>query len=105
MMELGDLVFRRLQYSSSSAAHAALDTVMSLNAVTAEEDWHSVALASDGSYGVEKGLICYFPTRSKGSNASIVQGVDLGEFGKAKLQQTVNELLEEKAMVSELLPS
>lgn len=90
--------------SAASAAHAALDTFISLNEKTAEDDWHSVAVASDGSYGVEKGLICSFPTRSNGTTASIVQGVELGEFGKVKFQQTVNELLEEKSMVSDLLP-
>lgn len=91
--------------SAKSAAHAAIETVQTIRAVTPADDWHSVAIPSDGSYGVEKGLICSFPTRSDGSVASIVQGVDLGEFGKAKFQLSVNELLEEKAMVSELLPS
>jgi malate dehydrogenase len=91
--------------SAASAAHAALETVISLGKTTPTDDWHSVAVASDGSYGVEKGLICSFPMRSNGTNSTIVQGVELGEFGKAKFQQTVNELLEEKAMVSELLPN
>jgi malate dehydrogenase len=90
--------------SAASAAHAALETVISLGKTTPSDDWHSVAVASDGSYGVEKGLICSFPMRSNGTTSTIVQGVELGEFGKAKFQQTVNELLEEKAMVSELLP-
>jgi malate dehydrogenase len=90
--------------SAASAAHAALDTVISLNQVTPENEWHSVAIASDGSYGVEEGLICSFPTRSEGTRASIVQGVELGEFGRAKFQITLNELLEEKAMVTDLLP-
>ena len=90
--------------SAKSAAHAAIETVQSLREKTPASDWHSVALASDGSYGVEKGLICSFPTRSDGSVASIVQGVDLGDFGKAKFQLSLNELLEEKAMVSDLLP-
>jgi malate dehydrogenase len=90
--------------SAKSAAHAAIETVQSLREKTPENDWHSVALASDGSYGVEKGLICSFPVRSNGETASIVQGVELGEFGKAKFQLSVNELLEEKAMVSDLLP-
>ena len=90
--------------SAASAAHAALETVMSLRKTTPADDWHSVAVASDGSYGVEKGLICSFPIRSNGTTSEIVQGVELSEFGKAKFQQTVNELLEEKAMVSELLP-
>jgi malate dehydrogenase len=78
---------------------------MAVNAVTPADDWHSVAIPSDGSYGVEKGLICSFPTRSDGTKASIVQGLSLSEFGKSKLQQTVNELLEEKSMVADLLPN
>jgi len=90
--------------SAASAAHAALDTVMTLHSVTPADDWHSVAVASDGSYGVEEGLVCSFPTRSNGKKASIVQGVPMSEFGKSKFQLTVNELLEEKSMVSDLLP-
>jgi malate dehydrogenase len=90
--------------SAASAAHAALETVISLRETTPTDEWRSVAVASDGSYGVEKGLICSFPTRSNGKSASIVQGVELSDFGKAKFQLSLNELLEEKAMVSELLP-
>jgi malate dehydrogenase len=90
--------------SAASAAHAALDTVITVKSVTPADDWHSVAVASDGSYGVEEGLVCSFPTRSNGQKASIVQGVPMSDFGKAKFQQTVNELLEEKSMVSDLLP-
>ena len=91
--------------SAKSAAHAAIETVQTLRAVTPADEWHSVALVSDGSYGVEKGLICSFPTRSGGDgSASIVQGVELSEFGQAKFQLSLNELLEEKAMVSDLLP-
>lgn len=91
--------------SAKSAAHAAIETVQTLSAVTPADEWHSVALVSDGSYGVEKGLICSFPTHSSGDgSASIVQGVELSEFGQAKFQLSLNELLEEKAMVSDLLP-
>jgi len=92
--------------SAKSAAHAAIETVQTLRMPTSADDWHSVALASDGSYGVEEGLICSFPTHSKGDgSASIVQGVELGEFGKTKFAQTVNELLDEKSMVADLLPN
>jgi len=90
--------------SAKSAAHAAIETVQTLRATTPAEEWHSVALASDGSYGVEKGLICSFPTRSNGNTATIVKGVELGEFGQGKFQITLNELLEEKSMISDLLP-
>jgi malate dehydrogenase len=90
--------------SAKSAAHGALESVKSITQATPGEDWHSVALCSDGSYGVEKGLLCSFPTRSDGSKISIVQGLALNEFAKAKIEASVNELKEERAMVAELLP-
>jgi len=90
--------------SAKSAAHGAVESVKSITETTPGEDWHSVALCSDGSYGVEKGLICSFPTRSDGSKVSIVQNLPLNDFAKAKIEASVNELKEERAMVAELLP-
>ena len=89
--------------SAKSAAHAAIETVRSIINATPEDDWHSVALCSDGSYGIEKGLICSFPTRSDGKQIEIVQGISLNDFAKAKIEASVNELKEERAMVAELL--
>ena len=89
--------------SAKSAAHAAIETVRSIINATPEDDWHSVALCSDGSYGIEKGLICSFPTRSDGKKIEIVQGISLNDFAKAKIEASVNELKEERAMVAELL--
>ncbi len=89
--------------SAKSAAHGAIETVGSIIRTTPEGDWHSVALCSDGSYGIEKGLICSFPTRSDGTKVEIVQGVPLNDFGKAKVEASVNELKEERSMVEELL--
>src|SRR5262245_9886243 len=89
--------------SAKSAAHGAIDTVRSIINATPEDDWHSVAICSDGSYGLEKGLICSFPTRSDGTRIEIVQGVPLNDFAKAKIEASVNELKEERAMVEELL--
>lgn len=89
--------------SAKSAAHGAIDTVRSIINATPEDDWHSLALCSDGSYGIEKGLICSFPTRSDGTKIEIVQGVPLNDFAKAKIEASVNELKEERAMVEELL--
>ena len=89
--------------SAKSAAHAAIETVTSIINATPEDDWHSVALCSDGSYGIEKGLICSFPTRSDGKQIEIVQGISLNDFAKAKIEASVNELKEERAMVAELL--
>ena len=63
-----------------------------------------VAVCSDGTYGIESGLMFSYPIRSDGSKWQVVQGVDLTEFSKAKIAATEKELKEEKALVSELLP-
>lgn len=89
--------------SAASAANAVIDTVRSLLQPTPGDDWHSVAVCSDGSYGIEPGLICSFPIRSDGRSWSIVQGLPLNEFSRAKIQASVDELKEERALVSELL--
>jgi malate dehydrogenase len=89
--------------SAGSAANAIVDTVRSLTTDTVEGDWHSVAVCSDGSYGVEEGLICSFPIRSRGGKWEIVKDVALNEFSKAKFEASVAELKEEKSMVSELI--
>ena len=89
--------------SAGSAANAIVDTVRSLRTDTAEGDWHSVAVCSDGSYGVEEGLICSFPVRTRGGKWEIVRGVPLNEFGRAKTDASVAELKEEKALVGGLI--
>ena len=90
--------------SAASAANAVVDTVASLIQPTPADDWTSVALCSDGSYGIEPGLICSFPVRAtSGTEREIVQGVPVSEFSQGKIDATVNELKEEKAMVKELL--
>ena len=89
--------------SAGSAANAAIDTVRSLTTDTPADDWHSVALCSDGSYGVPKGLIASFPVRVTGGKAEIVQGLTLNEFSRAKANASVAELVEEQGLVKELL--
>jgi hypothetical protein len=66
--------------SAGSAANAIVDSVVSVATPTPTDDWHSLAIPSDGSYGIEEGLICSFPTRSNGQAVEIVQGVELGHF-------------------------
>ncbi|HTL57640.1 MAG TPA: malate dehydrogenase [Candidatus Limnocylindrales bacterium] len=90
--------------SAASAANAIVDTVRSICEPTPAGDWHSLCLNSDGSYGVEAGLISSFPVRTAQGKPEIVQGVPINEFSRAKIDATVNELKEEKAMVRELLP-
>ena len=67
------------------------------------DDWHSVAVCSDGSYGVEKGLISSFPMRVRGGKWEIVQGLPINEFSRGKIDASMAELKEEKSLVSELL--
>ncbi len=89
--------------SAASAANAVVDTVCSILEPTPSGDWHSVCVCSDGSYGVEAGLISSFPIRSNGGKLEIVQGLPINAFSRAKIDATVNELKEEKSMVSGLL--
>ena len=88
--------------SAASAANAVVDSVRSLVTPTAASDWHSVCVCSDGSYGVERGLISSFPVRSTGQKLEIVPDVPVNEFSRAKIDATVLVLKEERAMVSEL---
>ena len=91
--------------SAASAANAIVDSVRSVTEPTAEGDWHSLCICSDGSYGVEEGLISSFPMRNTGGELAIVQDVPINEFSRAKIDATVNELKEEKTLVADLLPS
>ena len=89
--------------SAASAANAAVDTVRSLTTPTPSGDWHSVCVCSEGSYGVEKGLISSFPIRTAGDSWEVAQNVPINDFSRQKIDASVNELKEERAMVSELL--
>ena len=89
--------------SAASAANAIVDSVRSVTEPTAGS-WHSLCICSDGSYGVEEGLISSFP-RNSGGDLAIVQDLPIDELCLAKIDATVNELKEEKTLVSDLLPS
>jgi malate dehydrogenase len=65
---------------------------------------YSVCVCSDGSYGIEKDLISSFPVRSNGQKLEIVQGLPVNDFSRSKIDATVNELKEERSLVSDLLP-
>src|SRR5438477_2889404 len=90
--------------SAGSAANAVVDTVFSLSNDTPGNDWHSVAVCSDESYGVEKGLISSFPVRVHGGKWEIVQELPINDFSRAKINASVAEIKEEKSLVSELIP-
>ncbi len=88
--------------SAASAANAAVDHVRTWSLGTAENDWVSMAVVSDGSYGVPEGLISSFPCVCKDGEYSIVQGLDINEFSRAKIDATAGELAEERDAVKEL---
>lgn len=90
--------------SALSAANAAIETVRSICELTPADNWHSVAVCSDGSYGIDPGLISSFPTRSDTKHLSIIDGLTISPFAQAKIDLTIQELREEKAMVADLLP-
>ncbi|HEX3817468.1 MAG TPA: malate dehydrogenase [Chthoniobacterales bacterium] len=89
--------------SAASAANAVVDTVRSLTSKRPANDWFSVAVCSDGSYGVEKGLITSFPIRSKGESYEIVRDVPINDFSRNKIDASIAELKEEKQLVGDLL--
>ena len=88
--------------SAASAANAAVDHVHDWVAGTPEGDWVSMAVPSDGSYGVDEGLISSFPCTVSGGEWSIVQGLEVNEFAQGKIDATVNELREERDAVKKL---
>ena len=88
--------------SAASAANAAIDHMRSWALGTPEGDWTSMALPSDGSYGIAKGLIYGFPCTVKNGVASIVQGLEINDFCRAKMDATAKELEEERQAVIQL---
>ena len=85
--------------SAASAANAAIDHVHDWVLGTPENDWVSMGVPSDGSYGVPEGLIVGFPTTCADGQWSIVQGLEIDEFSQARIDASVGELAEERDMV------
>ncbi len=90
--------------SAASAANAAIDHVRSWALGTQGDDWVSMGVYSDGSYGITEGLIYSFPCRCTNGDWSIVQGVGVGEFSQTRMAATEQELTEERDAVAHLLP-
>ncbi|MFI0922994.1 malate dehydrogenase [Streptomyces sp. NPDC021012] len=88
--------------SAASAANAAIDHVYTWVNGTAEGDWTSMGVPSDGSYGVPEGLISSFPVTCKDGAYEIVQGLEINEFSRARIDASVKELSEERDAVREL---
>jgi malate dehydrogenase len=88
--------------SAASAANAAIDHVHTWLHGTPEGDWTSVALPSDGSYGVPEGLVSSFPCRAVGGTWEVVSGLEISEFSRARIDASVAELVEEREAVRAL---
>ena len=90
--------------SAASAANAAVDHMRSWALGTEEGDWVSMGIYSDGSYGIQEGLIYSYPCTCKDGDWTIVQGLEVNDFSRSRMQATEQELAEERDAVSHLLP-
>jgi malate dehydrogenase len=88
--------------SAASAANAAIDHVRDWVLGTSEGDWVSMAVPSDGSYGVEEGIISSFPVTTADGRWQIVEGLDVPDFSRERIDKTVGELKEERDAVVKL---
>ena len=89
--------------SAASAASAAIDHVRDWALGTPEGEWVSMAVPADGSYGIEPGVVYSFPVRCSGGDYEIVQGLDINDFSRGRMDETAKELREERAAIEELL--
>jgi malate dehydrogenase len=97
-----EIIEARGASSAASAANAAIDHVYDWVNGTADGDWVSMAVPSDGSYGVEEGIISSFPCRTAGGKWEIVQGLEVPAFSQERIDKTVGELVAEREAVKEL---
>jgi len=89
--------------SAASAASAAIDHMHDWALGTPADDWVSMAVPADGSYGVEPGIIYSYPVRCSGGDYEIVQGLPVDDFSRERMNKTETELREERAAIEELL--
>jgi malate dehydrogenase len=100
------IIEARGQSSAMSAASALVDHVRDWlgGTPTPEDDWVSMAVPSDGSYGIEPGIVTSFPVRTDGAGSyEIVQGLELSDFARERIRRSVEELQEERRVVEDLL--
>ena len=98
-----EIIKVRGQSSAASAANAAIMHMSTWIHGTVEDDWVSMAVPSDGSYGIQQGLVYSFPVTVRNGQFSIVKGLDLNEFSLERLRQNEAELIEEREAVKHLL--
>jgi malate dehydrogenase len=91
--------------SAASAANAVIDSVNSIRTATPWGDWHSLAVVSRGEYGVPEWLQFGFPVRSDGSSWEVIPGLEHDDDAKERIRVTTEELVQERDLVKELVPS
>jgi malate dehydrogenase len=96
------IIAARGQSSAASAANAAIDQMRTWALGTEEGDWVSMGVLSDGSYGIDKGLVYSFPVTVINGKVSIVKGLAINDFSKQKMRETETELKEEREAVQHL---
>ncbi len=89
--------------SAASAASAAIDHMRDWALGSAEDDWVSMAIPADGSYGIEPGVVYSYPVRCSGGAYEIVQGLEIDDFSRERMDKTETELREERAAIGSLL--
>lgn len=89
--------------SAASAASAAIDHMHDWALGSADDDWISMAIPADGSYGIDEGVIYSFPVRCSNGNYEIVQGLEVNDFSRERMLATEHELREERAAIETLL--
>jgi malate dehydrogenase len=89
--------------SAASAASAAIDHMHDWALGTPDDDWVSMAIPADGSYGIAEGVVYSYPVRCNGGEYEIVQGLDVNEFSRGRMEATEAELREERAAIESLL--
>jgi malate dehydrogenase len=88
--------------SAASAANAAIDHIRTWVSGTPEDDWVTMGVPSDGSYGIAEGVIFGYPVTCRGGQYQVVKGVELSEFSRKRIDATLKELHEERDSVKQL---
>jgi malate dehydrogenase len=100
----GEIIQARGLSSAASAADAIVDHVHDWVLGTPDGDWVSMSVSTDGSYGIEPGIVFSFPVTCKDGNYEIVQGLELDDLARGRLLESEKELREERAIIEDLIP-
>ena len=98
-----EIIKARGASSAASAANAAIDHIHDWVLGSRDGHWDSMAVCSDGSYGISEGLIYSFPVTCQDGEYAIVEGLEIDEFSRARMEATMKELNEEREAVQDLL--